>query len=159
MPYMSTRLTYKISTSSEEETKSLAAKIGRQLRGGEVIILGGDLGFGKTVFMKGLVGGAGIKEEVTSPSFTISNLYSGNRLNVYHMDYYRIHEAGLLKDELLELLSDKKNVIAIEWSNVVSDVLPESAIRIKFTNLGENYRQLIFNYQPEHQYLFEGLRA
>lgn len=157
MRYMSIKLMFKTSTSSGEETKSLAAQIGQHLRGGEIFVLKGDLGFGKTEFVKGLVRGAGISEEVTSPSFTISNVYQGEQLTIHHMDYYRISSAGVLRDELQELFEDKKNVIVIEWPDVLKDAIPESSIDIKIFNKGENNRDFEINYPEQYKYLFEDI--
>lgn len=133
----------------------MAARIGQSLKGGEVFVLNGDLGFGKTEFVKGLVRGAGIKEDVSSPSFTITNVYKGDSLTVHHMDYYRISFAGVLKDELLELFEDEQNVIVIEWPDVLADALPNKSIDVKIINKGENNREFEFNYPANFTYLFE----
>lgn len=120
-------------------------------------MLFGDLGFGKTQFVKGLVDGAGINEEATSPSFTITNVYKGSNLTIHHMDYYRINEPGVLKNEMLEIINDKDNVIVIEWPEIMSPYLPKSSIEIIINNLGGDNRELKINYNDELQYLFEEL--
>lgn len=74
------------------------------------------------------------------------------------MDYYRIHEAGVLKDELLELIADKRNVLAIEWPNIVSEFLPENSIDVTFVSNGEDNRNLEFNYTKEYDYVFKDLK-
>ncbi len=117
----------------------------------------GDLGFGKTQFVKGLVHGAGITEEVTSPSFTISNVYSNSAITVHHMDYYRIADPGILKDELMEIINDKNNVLAIEWPAVMLEHLPTNSIEVKINILGEDKREFIISYHGEFEYLFEDL--
>lgn len=157
MPYMSTKLTCKTSSTSAEETKLLARKIGKLLKGGEIFVLIGDLGFGKTQFVKGLVDGAGIKEEATSPSFTITNVYKGDNFTIHHMDYYRITEPGVLKDELIEIINDKNNVVVIEWPEIMLDYLPENSITINIANLGNDNREITFKYKNEHRYLLEDL--
>jgi len=136
----------------------LASKIGQQIKGGEVFVLHGDLGFGKTAFVKGLVSGVGITEEVTSPSFTISNVYAGKELVFYHLDYYRIHEPGILKDELLELINNKKNVIAIEWPGVIEDVLPEDSVHIYIINKGDENRLFEISYSSDKKYLLKEVK-
>ena len=157
MPYMNTRLTYKTSTTNGEETKILAKKIGKRLKGGEIFVLFGDLGFGKTQFVKGLVAGAEINEEVTSPSFTITNVYKGNNFTIHHMDYYRINEPGVLKDELLEIINDKNNVVVVEWPEIMSSYLPKNSIEITIANMGGDNREENINYTDEQQYLLEEL--
>lgn len=118
-------------------------------------MLHGDLGFGKTAFIKGLVAGAGINDEVTSPSFTISNVYSGKGIVFHHMDFYRINEPGILKDELLEIIKDNKNVLAIEWADAVQDVLPEDCIDINIKNEGGDKRFFEIKYPSDKKYLVE----
>src|SRR6185295_7699766 len=121
---MSTALTQEINSTSLEDTLDLAARIGQNLKGGEVIELISDLGGGKTAFVKGLVSGMGSKDRVSSPSFTLSNQYSGNGLLLHHFDFYRLEEPGIMKQELAEILEDSNSVVAIEWAVVIEDVLP-----------------------------------
>lgn len=135
----------------------MARKIGKLLKGGEIFVLIGDLGFGKTQFVKGLVDGAGIKEEATSPSFTITNVYKGDNFTIHHMDYYRINEPGVLKDELIEIINDKNNVVVIEWPEIMLDFIPENSITINIANLGNDNREITFKYKSEHKYLLEDL--
>ena len=101
---------------SIEETHKIAKSIADTLKGGEIILLNGDLGAGKTTFTKGIAKALGITEVVTSPTFTFMKEYSG-RINLYHFDMYRVEEA----DELYELglneyLGDKTGVCVIEWN-------------------------------------------
>src|SRR3984893_12780160 len=104
---------------SEQETFDLGVRIGEQLSGGEVILLNGPLGAGKTVFVKGIARALGVdEEEVTSPSFTLVNLHRG-RLLLYHLDLYRLEEGASAAHavDLDEILSDESAVVIIEWGD------------------------------------------
>ena len=101
-----------------DETLNLGAQIAQQLGGGEILLLSGPLGAGKTVFVKGLAGTLGIDSaEVTSPSFTLVNPYKG-RLTLYHIDLFRLDEGASAAHavDLEELLMDERAVIVIEWA-------------------------------------------
>ena len=107
------------SSRSGEETFGVGAAVGAQLKGGEILLLHGPLGAGKTVFVKGLASALGIDvDEVTSPSFTLVNRYDGGRLTLYHVDLYRLDEgAGAAHAvDLDELLADERAVLAVEWA-------------------------------------------
>ena len=103
---------------SANETFALGERLGSQLGGGEILLLDGPLGAGKTVFVKGIAAALGIdREEVTSPSFTLVNPYDG-RLRLYHLDLYRLDEGATAANavDLEELLTDLHAVIVIEWA-------------------------------------------
>lgn len=117
------------------------AKLGAELRGGEVIELIGDVGAGKTTFTKGLAKGLAIAETVQSPSFTISRVYDG-RLELVHCDFYRLNNAGVMALELADNLSDAEKVVVIEWAETVADILPKERIRIKISSPSETERVL-----------------
>jgi tRNA threonylcarbamoyladenosine biosynthesis protein TsaE len=103
-------------THSADETFALARGIGEQLKGGEVFLLKGDLGAGKTVFAKGLAAGLGIgAADVTSPSFTLVNVHEG-RLRFYHVDLYRLEDGAHQGLGLEEIFDDENAVTAIEWA-------------------------------------------
>jgi tRNA threonylcarbamoyladenosine biosynthesis protein TsaE len=134
---------------------ALGEKIGKRLRGGEVIELASDLGGGKTSLVKGIAKGAGSKDIASSPSFTISNQYQAGDLTLHHFDFYRLHDAGILKDEIADILQDNLAVIIIEWGEIVHDVLPEERLRISFKNTGESSRTLVVSCPPALKYLVE----
>lgn len=123
---------WETSSTSSAETEKLGELLGKQLKGGEVIELRSDLGGGKTTFVKGLVRGAGSKNNVTSPTFTLNRVYQSPRFTISHFDFYRLSDAGILADQLAESIGDSQNVTAIEWANIVKDVLPEECISIEF---------------------------
>ncbi|MGQ9617892.1 MAG: tRNA (adenosine(37)-N6)-threonylcarbamoyltransferase complex ATPase subunit type 1 TsaE [Candidatus Aminicenantia bacterium] len=123
---------------SEEETISLARDIGKKFRGDEVVLLEGELGAGKTIFVKGLSEGLGMKnsEEVNSPSFTILNIYQG-RFWIFHFDLYRIEED--FEPEISDFLN--KGVVIIEWADKLKGKF--KGIHIKIEILNENTRKIV----------------
>lgn len=134
-----------IEAQSEQQTRVLGNKLGQLLRGGEVIELVGDVGAGKTTFVKGLALGLGIDEDVQSPSFTISRVYDArDGLQLAHYDFYRLNDAGIMADELAETTQDTTIVTVIEWADIVEGVLPEGHLRIIFASPSETTRTLTF---------------
>lgn len=133
-------------------------RIGEKLKGGEVFLLKGDLGFGKTNFVKGIVAGVGIEDEVTSPSFTITNVYKGAKLNIYHIDLYRLPDAGLMKHEIQELIQDNSNIIFIEWPGAIEEYLQKNHVDISISDMGETARQFEIKYPKEKEYLLAGIK-
>lgn len=131
----------------------MAAAVGRRLKGGEVIELVSDLGGGKTVFVKGVAKGMGIKDLVGSPSFTIASEYKAGDLTLHHFDFYRLGEPGIVGSELSEILGIPENVVAIEWADLVNTVLPQNRLSIHIHSLGETDRKLKFHYTKDLQYL------
>jgi tRNA threonylcarbamoyladenosine biosynthesis protein TsaE len=132
----------------------LAEQLGQRLRGGEVIELVSDLGGGKTLFVKGLAKGLGIDDAVSSPSFTVKNVYPGPELKLYHYDFYRLHEAGLLKEEIAEALQDQTGVVVIEWADVVKDLLPVQHLSITIKTIGPEDREISYKSSEGLKYLF-----
>ena len=132
-------------TQKGEETFNLGQEIGEQLSGGEILLLDGPLGAGKTVFVKGLAAGLDIDpEEVTSPSFTLVNPYAG-RLLLYHIDLYRLEEGAAAAHavDLEELLSDESAVVVIEWANRLGHYpLPANVWRVSISGDGEATRSI-----------------
>lgn len=117
-----------IISKSEEETKTIAKKLGSILSAGDIICISGNLGAGKTVFASGISKGLGISEQISSPTFTIVNEYTG-RLPFYHFDAYRINS-----NEFLDIGGDEyfyyEGVTLIEWPENISDILPEERLDI-----------------------------
>ena len=130
---------------SGEETSALGKQIGAQLGGGEVLLLDGPLGAGKTIFTKGLASGLDIDpEEVTSPSFTLVNPYSG-RLPLFHIDLYRLDEGAAAAHavDLEELLADERAVIVIEWGERLGNYpLNAKPWRVRISGDGEAERTI-----------------
>lgn len=149
--------TKKIVTLTADETEKIGEKIGKRLRGGEVIELSSDLGGGKTTFVRGLARGAGSKDNVSSPSFTIKNVYSTPRFEIWHFDFYRLDEAGMVGYELEDALGDSKIVNVIEWAKDASEVLPEERIKIAFEPSNDESRTLLIEYSDRLSYLVSEL--
>lgn len=121
-----------------EETYALAKRIADTLQGGEVILLNGDLGAGKTTFTKGLAKALGIEDEVTSPTFTILNVYEDGRLKLNHLDMYRVDSADELAELGIEDCFDNESVTVIEWNKF--ERFDGKVIEINITPTGENER-------------------
>jgi tRNA threonylcarbamoyladenosine biosynthesis protein TsaE len=144
-----------IVSTSTEQTAHLAASVGARLRGGEIIELVSDLGGGKTTFVRSLVQGMGSTDKVGSPTFTISREYTAGELTLYHFDFYRLAEAGIMTEELTEVMHDPKAVVAIEWAGIVEDVLPAERLTIRITATGETERTFEVTYPQKLAYLLE----
>ena len=134
---------------SEEETKQLAMKIASKLNIGDVLVLTGDLGSGKTKFTEGILDYFGFSGEISSPTFTIVNEHTSDKINVYHFDVYRLEDSDVFLaiggDEYFE-----KGISIIEWGEIIEDVLPSDAIKIEFSRdlEHENERILkIYNFE------------
>lgn len=117
-------------TNSPEETFKLGSDFAKKAVPGQIITLDGDLGCGKTVFAKGFANGLGITEEVTSPTFTIVQVYEDGRLPLYHFDVYRIMEPDEMYETGLDEYLFGNGVSLIEWAGNISEILPENIIRI-----------------------------
>jgi len=155
---MSTALTWEISADSSDATERLAAQLGRNLRGGEVIELVSDLGGGKTTFTRGMVHGTDSRDQVGSPSFTISKEYRASKFTIAHFDFYRLEEAGVVGAELAEVIGDSQYVVVVEWGDIVHDVLPEHRLTVHLSRTGDESRKLTFVYPRDLGYLLEGLK-
>lgn len=128
-------------------------KIGSRLKGGETIELVGDLGAGKTAFVRGLVEGMGSKDQVSSPSFTLSNQYRSGDLTLHHFDFYRLNEPGIMRQELAEVLEDPRASTAIEWADPVRSLLPIDRLTVHMVPTSENSRRVEFSYPERLAYL------
>lgn len=128
---------------SVEQTKQIAYDLAQTFVGGETLLLEGDLGAGKTHFAKGLAEGLGIADTVTSPTFTLHNVYEGGRLTFNHFDFYRVDD--LEEVEMLglcEYFSTPDGVAAIEWSANVKNLLPTKCITVNIAKLSDTERQI-----------------
>lgn len=128
-------------------------QIGARLRGGEVITLTSDVGGGKTTFTRGLASGIGSEDTVHSPSFTISNEYQGAQLHMYHLDFYRLDDAGIMATELAEYINQPDAVVVVEWPAIVDAVLPAQHIDIAIEATSETARRITVSYAPEQAYI------
>ncbi len=129
-------------SSSPAETEQIAANFAKTLIGGEVIAFKGDLGMGKTCFVRGLAVGLGFVGEVSSPTFAIINEYLGGRLNLYHFDMYRVTGWDDLYSTGYFEYSEAGGVLAIEWSENIESALPENTIFVTIERISDNSRKI-----------------
>ena len=137
---------FKLTTYSEEETIELAQNIESEKFPNMVICLRGDLGSGKTVFTKGFAQALEVKEEVTSPTFTIIKEYTSGEMPLYHMDVYRLEESK--QDLGIEEYFTKKGVTIIEWADMIEDQLPDRRLDIRIKNSIEDEDKRIITITP-----------
>lgn len=138
------RRTVEINSDSSQATEKLAENLGCQLKGGEIIELSGDVGAGKTTFVRGLARGFGSNDRVSSPTFTLSQVYvSGNKM-LYHYDFYRLTDQKIIKKELAETALNTNSCAVLEWGEEVLDVITGEYIKIDFKVTGEQTRTLTF---------------
>lgn len=124
---------------TDMETRALAARLASLCRPGDVIVLSGGLGVGKTTFVGGLADGLGVEEPITSPTFVLMRTYSSGFLPLVHVDVYRIGSALEFDDlEVFELGRD--GVVAIEWGDVIGASLPADRLHVELSLLGETAR-------------------
>lgn len=134
-----------IESRNEAETFALGKRIGEQAKAGQIFALLGDLGVGKTVFTKGLAEGLGITEPVSSPTFTIVQIYEEGRMPFYHFDVYRISDPEEMDEIGYEDCFYGEGVCLIEWSQLIEEILPErvTAVTIeKDMEKGFDYRRI-----------------
>jgi tRNA threonylcarbamoyladenosine biosynthesis protein TsaE len=138
-------LTGRFTSHAPEDTFNFGHQLGSRLQGGEILLLSGPLGAGKTIFVKGLASALGIDEEdVTSPSFTLVNPYTG-RLRLYHLDLYRLEEGASAAHavDLEDLLADEESVIVIEWAERMGAYpLPDNVWQIEIAGDGDQPRAI-----------------
>lgn len=131
-----------IAIADEAAMAQFGAKLAAKLQPGDVVELIGDVGAGKTTLTRAIARALGIHETVSSPTFTISNRYEFASGTLAHYDFYRLHEAGIMADELGETISDGRTITIIEWGDVVADILPADRITIEMVSPSETSRQL-----------------
>lgn len=132
---------YKFTSRSIDDTKELAENIESESFPGMVICLDGELGSGKTVFVKGFAQSLGIKDTITSPTFNLIKEYNSGEMPLYHMDVYRLE--GKCDDIGFDDYFNKNAICIIEWSDMICDCLPKERLQIDFKIIDENTRVLI----------------
>ncbi len=130
-------------SNSPVETEDLGAALAERLKPGTVVAFSGDLGAGKTAFVRGMARGLGISERVTSPTFTIVNEYEGGRLPLFHFDMYRLGSSDELFDIGWEDYLVRGGVCAVEWSENVSDAMEGDCIRVDIRRGAHDNQRLI----------------
>ena len=155
---MTSVLQYKTITKSADETEMLAERLGKALRGHEIVELVSDLGGGKTTFTRGLVRALGSADKVASPTFTISKVYEAGNTQVHHFDFYRLPEPGIVANELAEVVADPHAVVVIEWADAVQHVLPDERLTVTIRQTPAGDRELQFSAPTALSYLLEAVR-
>jgi len=129
---------------NEAEMKAFGKQFASLVKGGDIIELIGDLGSGKTTFVKGLADGLGVKENVQSPSFTLSQQYETNKQAILvHYDFYRLNDPGILRHEIQDHVGNPEFITVIEWGNIVRDILPVDRLTMNIVAPNENTRRII----------------
>lgn len=129
----------------EDETRRLGSRVGRRLRGGDVVLLIGELGTGKTTFTQGVARALGCRDNATSASFVLARTYRGRRWRLHHLDLYRLEEAGSGDVGLEEYLSDPEAATVIEWPAAGRGYLPPDRLEVRFAHAApEGARRLSF---------------
>lgn len=139
-----------LTLTNRDATIALGKKIGQQLVAGDVLVLDGDLGAGKTTFTKGLAAGLEIPDIIKSPTFTIIHEYQDGRLPLYHMDAYRLENGGA-EDLGLEEYFDGDGVSVVEWAEFVEDELPADFLAIHFKRTGDDNTRIL-EFEPHGQH-------
>ena len=134
-----------ITTNSSDETFSLASELGKNIHKKNIIALYGNLGAGKTVFAKGLAAGLGIVDEITSPTFSLLEVYEGN-IKFYHFDLYRIDDPDEFLNLSFEEYWEGDGVSVIEWPEIAENIIPKKRINVWIEYIDENIRRITIEY-------------
>ncbi len=126
---------------SREETEAFARRFAKTLQGGDILLLDGEMGAGKTVFSKGIAKGLGIEEEVTSPTYAYMNDYDGR---LFHYDCYRIESVEQAENLGLTDYFDMGGICLIEWAQNIAPLLPKGVKRVVIKKLGEDLREITY---------------
>lgn len=129
---------------SLKDTYNIAKIFANSLRGGEIILLKGDLGAGKTTFVSNLAKILGVKEPISSPTFTILKIYKGKKFTIKHFDTYRLENENEAEEFGIEehLDTSKNELVFIEWPEKINGLLPAKYIKVEFDYLGDNERKI-----------------
>ena len=125
----------------EKAMQDLGERLAHAIDRGTVIVLVGDVGAGKTTLVRGVARGLGINEAVQSPSFTISRVYDAGRRRLVHYDFYRLDDPGIMAEELAETV-DSDDIVMIEWSAIVENIVPADHIIVTIIPHGDTAREV-----------------
>ena len=133
----------KRTSTSVEQTEAIAAELAATLRGGECVALDGELGAGKTQFVRGLVRAlGGNPRSVSSPTFVLLNVYDSCRLKVFHLDAYRVNGADDFESIGFGELLEQRGVVVVEWAQRVASLLPSDVIHVTIATIDETTREI-----------------
>ena len=138
---------FKLVSNNEADTMNIAKKLANNLKKGDVVVLTGELGSGKTKFVEGFLSYFGLENEISSPTFTIVNEYKNNVSNIFHFDVYRLSDVS----EFYEIGGDEyfnKGICLIEWGELIKDALPKNYIHLFFEKDidDDNKRRILIEY-------------
>ncbi|HLN18635.1 MAG TPA: tRNA (adenosine(37)-N6)-threonylcarbamoyltransferase complex ATPase subunit type 1 TsaE [Patescibacteria group bacterium] len=131
-----------ITTDNSYETKKLGENLAAKMINGGLVCLAGELGSGKTTFTQGLLRGLKVGGNFSSPTFVIMKKY---RDNIFHLDAYRVESDDIINLGWREIVSDKKNIIIVEWADRIKNIIPKEALWINFEWIDKDRRRLSFN--------------
>ena len=151
-------LKYKVISKNSDETRALAAKVVRQLKGGDVVLLTGDLGAGKTMFVSGALNELGYKDHVISPTFNILKCYFEVKPNVFHIDAYRLENQNI--DIGLDEFIEGNGITFIEWPVFIEPLIPTKHVEISIKRIDDNVREIeIIDKNDNYKALFDALEG
>ena len=135
-----------ITSASEQETQKIGENLAESLRAGDIVCLYGRLGAGKTVLVKGIAEGLGVKKRILSPTFIFMRSYpfnkNGKKLTLRHLDLYRIEDVKELKSLNLSEIFEEEGIFILEWASKVENILPKKRIDVEIEVLNENERRI-----------------
>lgn len=141
-----------IVSTAPEKTFSFGRQLGQLLKEGSILCLIGDLGAGKTLLVQGIAQGLGLNEEITSPTFTVMNVYEGT-IPVYHFDLYRLESPEQLLDIGFDEYTNAGGIAIIEWPDKFPDYMPDGYLRLELIKTGDNDRLIKVSSQGAHHHL------
>ena len=151
-------LKYKVISKNSEETRALAAKVVKQLKGGDVVLLTGDLGAGKTMFVSGALNELGYQDHVISPTFNILKCYFEVKPNVFHIDAYRLENQNI--DIGLDEFIEGNGITFIEWPIYIEPLIPAKHVEISIKRIDDNVREIeIIDKNDNYKALFDALEG
>lgn len=132
-----------IITEGPEETRAYGYILARSLHAGDVVLLDGDLGAGKSELTRGIAKGLGVAETVTSPTFTILNVYESGKIPLYHFDWYRLQDTDELYDMGMDEYLGGDGIAVVEWPERCEDAIPDKHLTVRINTIDENTREII----------------
>lgn len=129
-------------TNNFKQTQKLGEMLAGELRGGEIICLTGELGSGKTTFAQGVLCGLRAKGPYISPTFVVMKQYKVESQNIYHIDAYRVSAKDILDLGWEEIVSNKNNIVIVEWAERIKSIIPKKAVWIFFKHMDNNQRKM-----------------
>jgi len=147
-------------TQTADETRALAARLGARLRPGDVVLLEGDLGAGKTTFVQGLAEGLGVRAPVTSPTFTLIQEYPGPNFPLFHFDLYRLGGPEEIADLGFDEYLERGGVVVVEWAERLGWLTPPEHLRVRIEIAEDEGRRITFRpFGARYEGLWESERA